>query len=417
MIVTKTIHEVTYLRFREYLDLTYSQNIKQKVVALSTGYPEPGEFPLPKVILSKLAVEINGVEKPRQGYGWDAGSQPLREILIELENSLHSTNYSIRNICMVAGATYGFNRILEAIFEGENKVKKLLVVGPTYYRMLNRVERLAQIDSVIGSEKKQFQITAEELIDSIDANTKAIFIANPTNPTYLYYSEDFFEKIIPFLEEKRIYLIIDESGDAFYQGEGDKRLKRFPAGINNKYVIRIVTASKKYLLAEYRIGYVLADETFMGDKTKGFIKIIGDDIGNAPLAVNEAWVEIALHELAVLRNEKCSCQQCDFITQMEENNRRMLYLRNLSMDHLLKSPSVENIIIPEANFNITFKINNYKYKSDIALFKALLKDSSISLLPCSGLGLDESLMYFRLTYGINEEVLNYGLDRLKKFLE
>lgn len=404
-----TLHNEAYYNFRKYLDNTY----KNGVISLSTGYPEPGEFPLPKVILAEMAAEINGIEKKRPGYGWDAGSMLLREYIVQFENMLHGTKYGVTNICMVAGATYAFNRIVETLFMNDSK-RKLMIVAPTYYRMLYKAQYYADVYSVIGQEENDFQITVDEIIENLDDNTKAIFIANPTNPTYKYYTNDFFELLIPKLKERKIYLIIDESGDAFNLGVGINRLKRFPSVLDEEYVIRIVTASKKYLYAEYRIGYVLASSTFMGDKTGGFIKNIGDDIGNAPLAINDALIKIMQEEIDLL-NQRINDN--DFWYQMNYNNQKMIALKNIAKMNLKKCYAISSIIEPDSNFNITFKIDMDNYDTDMDLFIDLVNESKISILPCSGLGVDGKLKYFRLTYGINESNLINGLNTLISFIE
>lgn len=414
----KKLHIKAYSDFRWYLDTTYSAKGLNKVVGLSAGYPAAGEFPLPNVILDKLRPFKNGKEKPRPGYGWEAGSGPLRRAILEFENSLHATDYKENNICMVAGASYGLSRIVEYLFSGKNdKDKKLLVISPTFYRMLNRASDYASIVSIQAQEKNDFQISAEEIIASLDKNVKAVFLLNPSNPTYLYYTDEFFNKIIPVLKKMDIYLIIDESGDAFYFDGSQDRLKKFPSLIGSNNVIRIVTASKKYLFAEYRIGYVLGGSKFMGNKKKGFIKLIGDDISNAPLAANEAWEEIVRHEILHLRGEKCQDKNCDFEDVIKKNNILMDQLRNYTAKRLRKSHKIKNIIIPKTNFNICFNIVNTPWKTDKELYQALLLETKISLLPCSGLGIPADKMYFRLTYGLNKVVLSKNLNKFLKFIE
>lgn len=413
MIDRETLHIESYSRFRNYLDLAYADS---DTLSLSMGYPEPGEFPLPKCILHCLSVEKNGVEKLRPGYGWNAGSLELRNGVIELENLLHNTCYTIKNICMVAGATYAFNRIVEYIFcNKQNFMKDFIIVAPTYYRMTDRASKFAHVISVVGKEENSFQVTADELIEVLSDDTKAIFLANPTNPTYIYYSMQFFERIVPELEKRGIYLIIDESGDAFNLGLAQKRLKRFDAIIGHKNVIRIVTASKKYLFAEYRIGYVLASEEFMGNKYDGYIKLIGDDIGNAPLATNEALIKIMELEKRILCNEYSSEAE-EYDNRMNDNNKKMIELKRMAVQRLQSMTKITNIIMPDSNFNITFKISSTNYNKDIEFFKAFLKEKKVSILPCSGLGLSETDMYFRVTYGINKNDLMNGLTCLEDFL-
>jgi len=247
-----------YQRMRQYLNSLGGTSAD--FIPMSMGYPEPGEFLLPSNVIKALSVTMeDGCEKPRPGYGWPSRATELKENLVYLENTLHRTNYSTDNICLVAGATYAFNRICEQLFLSTHlNNKNILIVAPTYFWMHNQLKYYAQVKTVVGSEQNDFQITPEEILNSIDGDTIAVFIANPSNPTCLYYSDDFFNELVPQLENKNIYLIIDESGDAFNVATGKERLRPFPSILDNPYVIRLVTASKKYLLAEYRIGYVLA---------------------------------------------------------------------------------------------------------------------------------------------------------------
>lgn len=409
-----TLHNDAYADFRAYLDGSYKGKNGDEILGLSVGYPEPGEFPLPKVVLQEMAAEVNGIEKPRPGYGWDAGSTPLRENLVKLENLLHGTHYVIGNICMVAGATYAFNRIVETLFL-HDPGKKLLVVAPTYYRMLYKTQYYAQVYNVVGKEENEFQITVDDILETLEEGTKAIFLANPTNPTYIYYENEFFEKLIPELEKRKVYLIVDESGDAFHLGTGANRLRRYTPALDNEYVIRIVTASKKYLYAEYRIGYVLAGLFFMGNKQSGFIKDIGDDIGNAPLAINDALLKITEQEIALIEDPSLAVDN-EFYYRMNANNEKMSYLKDLAKNKLKSCPHITNIIEPDANFNITFKINLKCYKRDVDFFQDFLEKEHISILPCSGLGIPTELMYFRLTYGIREDKLIQGLDKMIAFI-
>jgi len=405
----------TYSKFRQYLDLL--SDAGDNVVPLSVGYPEPGEFPLPNNVLSALSVCKDGKEKVRPGYGWASGTSELREALALFENKIHNTNYTKENVCMVAGATYGFNRISEYLFRDMfDSRDTLMIVAPTYYYMLNRVNQYAKTVSVVGTVENNFQITVEQIVAAIDSNTKAVFIANPTNPTYLYYSNEFFERLIPILLEKNIYLIIDESGDAFYCDENHNRFYRYSSVFNSDNVIRIVTASKKYLMAEYRIGYVLASKKFMGDKLKGFINNVGDDIGNAPLSANEALMEIVNCELSLLsgqKNEKLTLYESSLI----ENNKKMLHLKQLCIDYLKKCSNVKKIIYPDSNFNVTFSIFDLSNHEDINLYKLILDKANVSVLPCSGLGIDSKLLFFRISYAVEQSKLEQGMSQLCSFLE
>ncbi|MDE2031172.1 MAG: pyridoxal phosphate-dependent aminotransferase [Patescibacteria group bacterium] len=417
MINTK-IHKRSHFLFRKYLDIIYGSKIDDKhIFGFSTGYPQSSVFPLPMTILTKMTSIINGKEKPREGYGWEAGSAFLRDSIILHENLLHDTDYTRKNICMVAGASYAFNRIIEYIYENlADGRDELLIIGPTFYRMTARVDRLAKVQSVIGYEKNNFQVTFNQIKKSVTKKTRAVFLVNPSNPTYIYYSDEFMNSLISFLNKENIYLIIDESGDAFYFNKGNLE-KKFTKLIQNQNVVRIVTASKKYLLAEYRIGCVIAHKDFMGDKITGFIGLIGDDIGNAPLAANDAWNEIIKHEILKLKGIKCTDPNCDFVYIMEKNYLSLKSKRNMVIEKLKSVSCVKNIIIPDSNFNLCFGISSKEFKNDIKFFEDLLSSTGVSLLPCSTLGIPGNLLYFRFTYALSNKELKNGLNFLVKYLE
>ncbi len=48
------LHDSAYSRMRKYLDMLH--NTLDGFIPMSMGYPEPGEFPLPKSVLYALAV-------------------------------------------------------------------------------------------------------------------------------------------------------------------------------------------------------------------------------------------------------------------------------------------------------------------------------------------------------------------------
>ncbi len=413
------LHTDSYTDFRYYLDNVYSQKTEQQVLGLSVGYPTSGQFPLPNEILEQLVPFEDGQEKPRPGYGWEAGSQTVREAILEYENLAHGTRYTMKNVCIVAGATYGLNRILEYMFTDplfDKSKDELLVAAPTFYRMLGRVESYAKVVNVTGQEDNNFQVTVDDILAGLTPRTKAVFLLNPSNPTYLYYPNDFLAELVAKLSERQVYLIIDESGDAYVNdGHNNHSYHRMTLALQNPYVIRIVTASKKYLLAEYRIGYVLAGEDVIGTKLHGFIKLIGDDMSNPPLAANDAWLALLQHEILLLQNKPCPNTGCDFAEKFRDATAKMSRLRELTLNALAHTDHIRRVIMPDANYNLCFAFDSSKDYDDIQVFDEMLQKHNLALVPGSGFGIDKKLLYFRLTFAIRETELREGLAALQAF--
>jgi len=94
------------------------------------------------------------------------------------------------------------------------------------------------------------------MLESIDGNTKILFVCNPNNPTGTYWTKD---RLTAFLDEvggKRI-VVVDEAYFEFVEAadypNGVSLLREYP----NLVVFR--TFSKMYGLAALRIGYLIGD--------------------------------------------------------------------------------------------------------------------------------------------------------------
>ncbi|HOX54967.1 MAG: histidinol-phosphate transaminase [Candidatus Omnitrophica bacterium] len=105
---------------------------------------------------------------------------------------------------------------------------------------------------------KNFKYDLRAIKMAIGKNTKAIFIANPNNPTGTYVNKKELEDFLRGLP-KNIIVVLDEAYNEFVD------VKDFPKGLNyiNKNVILLRTFSKTYGLAGLRIGYAIARPEFI----------------------------------------------------------------------------------------------------------------------------------------------------------
>ena len=99
-----------------------------------------------------------------------------------------------------------------------------------------------------------YRFDVKTIADTIDSNTKMIYIANPNNPTGTYITDNEFEWLMQWVPEN-VLVVMDE---AYY--EFAKHLKDYPNVLRYDYdnVIVLRTFSKGYGLAGFRIGYAIA---------------------------------------------------------------------------------------------------------------------------------------------------------------
>lgn len=102
------------------------------------------------------------------------------------------------------------------------------------------------------------------LIKRINDKTKAIYIANPNNPTGTYIKKEEFDELMKHVPEHCL-VILDE---AYF--EFAKRFKDYPDSMDYRYdnVITLRTFSKAYGLGGIRIGYGFGHQNLIENLTK-----------------------------------------------------------------------------------------------------------------------------------------------------
>ena len=106
---------------------------------------------------------------------------------------------------------------------------------------------------------KDFRFDLNALKSAITKNTKAVFIANPNNPTGTYINSketaDFLDAI-----PERVLVVFDE---AYVEFVTENDFPRLIPLINKRNIAILRTFSKIYGLAGLRIGYMIANEEFI----------------------------------------------------------------------------------------------------------------------------------------------------------
>lgn len=116
----------------------------------------------------------------------------------------------------------------------------------------------AKVKNVPRTEDMRYDVKA--LAQSINDNTKVLYIANPDNPTGTYITEQEFDYLMKFVPKHTI-VILDEAYFEFARSTWD-----YPDSMNYRYdnVLTLRTFSKAYGLSGVRVGYGFGHETLIG---------------------------------------------------------------------------------------------------------------------------------------------------------
>ena len=230
----------------------------ENVYDFSLGNPNvPAPAEVKKAVFEELEKEDPVV---LHGYMNNSGYEDVRAAIADSINRRFQTSFGEQNIIMTVGAAGGLNVILKTLL---NPGDEVIVIAPYFGEYNSYVSNYDGKIVVVSPNTENFQPNLEELEQKITANTKAVIINSPNNPTGVVYSEDTIRKMADILRGKEkelgtdIYLISDEPyRELVYDGIEVPYLTKYYENAIIGY-----SYSKSLSLPGERIGYlVIPDE-------------------------------------------------------------------------------------------------------------------------------------------------------------
>ena len=235
-----------------------------KVYDFSLGNPS---VPAPDCVREAI-VDLANNEDPviLHGYMNNAGFEDVRETIAQSLNRRFGTDFSAKNLIMTVGAASGLNVILKTVL---NPGEEVIVFAPYFLEYGAYVKNYDGKIVEISPDTETFQPDLEELERKITANTRAVIVNSPHNPTGVIYSEDTIKALAAILEKKQkeygsvIYLISDEPyRELAYDGAEVPYLTKY-----YKNTVVGYSYSKSLSLPGERIGYLVIPDDLEDSET------------------------------------------------------------------------------------------------------------------------------------------------------
>ena len=236
---------------------------RDKVYDFSLGNPfgEP-----PTEVQESLKKHILGRELGLHKYMSNSGYPEVCEKIAKSLEAESGVKLTGENVIMTVGAAGGLNVVFKALL---NEGEEVIVFAPYFVEYNSYVDNSGGKTVVIPSDTLSFQPNLEQLAQYITANTKAVIINSPNNPTGVVYSEENLKNMAAILEAKerefnsKIYVISDEPySRIIYDG-----VKVPPVLSIFKNAIIVNSFSKSLGLAGERIGYIAASSNIQDIST------------------------------------------------------------------------------------------------------------------------------------------------------
>ena len=370
-----------------------------------------GAFTHPNQILTAELQALLGPDRHRLslGYGPEAGEQQLREAIASLENSRHGTAYTQDNVAIVAGAWCGVELVIEELAElygGHSKELAIAVIGPTHYQLFQRpIEILGA--KVTGFDFVNFEgstpRTEDEISSVLSSEPDLVFVTNPNNPVGEFFPSVLLQSLVRQCESRGIIVLIDEMQN--FLATSTKNLG-YGKWIEAGNVIRVDSFSKRFGLAEYRSGWVIAPTRIIGDRFRGVIGRTRGLMGNAPRAANDTTLRLLEMERTALRG---ATESPDSLTRFRESlGRKAAFVER----RMHANPRV-TVLERDACFNLTIRVSGVG--RDIELADRLMRAGTM-LMPCEGYGYRSEDAVMRITFAERWERIRHSLNTFDQVL-
>ncbi len=363
------------------------------IIGLGAGEPD---FDTPENI--KTAA-INAINDGDTKYTAVDGTPSLKKAIIEKFKRENNLDYLIDQISVgTGGKQIIFNALLATVNPGDE-----VIIPAPYWVSYPDIVDFAGGESIIVkcNETSNFKITAEQLEENINKNTKWFILNSPSNPTGSCYTESELSEISKVIEKfPHVHVMTDDIYEHLvYDDFVFKTISEVNPNIKNQ-TLTINGVSKAYAMTGWRIGYAAGEQKLI----KAMGKLQSQSTSN-PSSVSQAAAVEALNG-----------DQSFLKTRAEVFKKRRDYVVNAlnKIDGVsCEMPEGAFYVFPNCSGIIGKKTKNGKIlDNDEDVVTALLEDAGVAVVQGSAFGLEG---YFRISYATSDELLSSACNRISEF--
>ena len=357
---------------------------------VSLGFGEP-DFDTPQHIREAA---IAAIHDGKTRYTPVDGTPELKQAIVNKFRRDNNLNFEPAQVLVSNGAKQSLFNLLVAVL---NRGDEVIVPAP-YWVSYPDMVKLADADPVILSAKPEhnYKITARELKNTLNENTRLIILNSPSNPTGKVYTEREYRALGDVLiEHPKVFIACDDIYEHIYWGDSDYRtfLNACPEFAERTVVINGV--SKAYAMTGWRIGYVAGPE----DLVRAMRKVQGQSTSCA-CSVSQAASVAALN----------GPQDCLVEMRVEYESRYEFIRSALNEIPGVECPDCDGAFYAFPSFR-DFLNRRKEIKDDVELSSWLLDRAGVATVPGSAFGAPGHL---RLSYAASMDYLEDAISRIQK---
>jgi len=239
--------------------------LKQAAIAngveiIDFGMGNPDSSP-PKHVMQKLA-ELS--QNPKlYGYSTVGGIDALKKSLAEYYRRRFGVVLDYNNECLITiGAKEGIASLATAISSADDYI---VVANPGYpihtFAFVIAKSNLLPIDAI---EPEDFLQKFKNLVETAVKKPIAVIVNYPSNPTSKIVGLAFYQNLVDFCREQKIYIISDIAYSEIYFDEKERPSSILEIKGAKDIAIEFSSVSKSFSMAGCRVGFATGNPILIG---------------------------------------------------------------------------------------------------------------------------------------------------------
>ena len=358
----------------------YLQPPGDEVVRWTVG--EPG-FDTPKEIIE---MAIQSLKDGKTKYTRGAGSLELCDAVSTYLNEKHGIDCPSEDIVITPGAKQG---LLYSFLITTMPGDEVILLAPSWASYEPMLKLIGAVPVHVPVRRDNFHPNLNAIKNAITDKTKMILINSPCNPTGAVFTPSEIQKIVDIAKEYDLWIVSDEIyARLVWMDYPHVSPASLPGGKERTIVVN--GWSKSWAMTGMRLGFLAGPPEAM----RAAAKSQANSASHVPTFLMDA-AKVAL--------------KCD--DKVEEFNNEYLKRRSIMIQGLSDIPGLR-ITEPEGAFYIFVDVTGTGM-TDVEFADGAL-NAGVQLIPASLITGGEG--FVRISYASNEEVINEGLKRLRKWL-
>lgn len=230
----------------------------ENVYDYSLGNPS---IPAPEMVNESIKKAVEETDSVKlHGYSVAAGTEEARSAIAKNLNKRFGTDIKASELFLTCGAAPALQAVIRALTIDETS--EIIAIAPFFSEYTVFTECAGAKLVIVPPDTDSFQINIDALEEAITANTQAVIINSPNNPSGVVYTEETLKEVGELLERKGeeaghpIYIIADEPYRELVYGGVEVP---FVPNIYDNTVV-CYSYSKSLSLPGERIGYICVPE-------------------------------------------------------------------------------------------------------------------------------------------------------------